>query len=871
DSTKKTTNKALSRDAYNQQIYDSTSAIDAFSRDTSNQKIYDRKPAKEALSRDAYNQKIYDTTSAIDALSRDAYNQQIYDINSAKDASSRDTSNQKIYDIKPSKEALSRDAYNQQIYESASAKDAQSRDPYNQQIYDSTSSKDAYNQKIYDSKPAKEALSRDAYSQKINDSTSSKDGYNQKIYDSKPAKEALSKDAYNQKFYDTISAKETLSRDAFNQKINDTSSAKESSPRDANNQQINDTKPAKNSEQIYSEQYLSSKPSKRSGSILYEETFEHIRTVSEASGKDNLPNIKPGSTSISDDFYAKFGSNEFQRPSQQFSEFLPNQKHSDNIKKSKNQGYRTQSSKNSLQNQLYPTSYPDAKSNVVITQGYPDMVSQIYPSDRKTSAIRPNESTAAQSYVDNLVNQGSSDLSTQFTNAKMYSQGTDGYNQTLDSRKINNVVSSDAGLHGSVYIGDNFSNQSSIIKDVLKTATKITNGIDYPTILPSDNLNNLATSPWSNLYPSANYSSQAKDLENQALNELDKLVSNLSSSAKDDKIDWNRVQDGYSTEDALNKAGLMKNYVSSLIEHEKTKSIQLEQLDAAFGQKFDQNLDKLSVLDGVIDRVVNQNKVLENRNESASYSISVISDLVNEIKNNIRSRNLNLDEFQTGHKIIIKTTRRLPPKVISQSATNVADCSNRSFSGKKRVSSSHLSGSRTRVYELGVDKESKQNSLNSDLFNSKQNVDYSVHSYEPIVDGSLGKASTEKINKYLSVINTGIKNNDLIQIHPLLNNKTGINTKTNSGRASLSVKEPVVIGSSNYLQEVSQHFGGLKVTDFPMYVQGLEFKKSKKSRGSGLKKSESLVKQTVNNASNIQFVKVNSAAPVSQLNPIKTQ
>lgn len=40
-----------------------------------------------------------------------------------------------------------------------------------------------------------------------------------------------------------------------------------------------------------------------------------------------------------------------------------------------------------------------------------------------------------------------------------------------------------------------------------------------------------------------------------------------------------------------------------------------------------------------------------------------------------------------------------------------------------------------------------------------------------------------------------------------------------------------MIGSNNYLEEVSKHFGGLKVTDFPMYVQGLEFKKSKKESG----------------------------------------
>lgn len=89
--------------------------------------------------------------------------------------------------------------------------------------------------------------------------------------------------------------------------------------------------------------------------------------------------------------------------------------------------------------------------------------------------------------------------------------------------------------------------------------------------------------------------------------------------------------------------------------------------------------------------------------------------------------------------------------------------------------------STARVYGV-ASKESKRQSIShaADLFNSKSTMNYSVKSFDPLIADSIGKPSVEQINKYLSVVNTGVKNTDLIQIHPLLNNKTEIKTKTGS-------------------------------------------------------------------------------------------
>ncbi|CAF0784851.1 unnamed protein product [Brachionus calyciflorus] len=500
----------------------------------------------------------------------------------------------------------------------------------------------------------------------------------------------------------------------------------------------------------------------QSKSILYEETFEHIRTVSQASNRDNFVQIKPGSMSATDGYLNKFTQGKY-----------------------------------STAEHLIPTFTEDAY-----------------------------RSTTTQLAGTNLSN----------------------------------------GLQGSVYVGENLNNQSSVINDVLVTASKISNDqTPYSTISP--NLNNFKTTSLTNLNTEYfNINRQLNDLEDQTLNELDKFTNLITNSIKEDRIDWSKVNDGYKTVDDLNKADTVKAYLTSLIDEQKNKSEKSE------------NTDNLNKLNTFIDRAINHKQDLARtyEKESATDCLNLLKSLVDEVKNIVKTKTVVSEQFKTGHKIIIKTTRRLPSRIVSQSATNVANCNNRSLGkkgGKKRVSYSVLdNNSKTRVYELGTGKSINQNlDQSNDVFNTKHTVDYSVQAFDPLVDPEIGKPSVERINKYLSVFNTGVKNTDLIQIHPLLNSKTEINKTTSSKATPVPVvSEPVIIDSNNYLEEVSKHFGGLKVTDFPLYVQGLEIKQSKSSSKNGLQKSESKSKQTVTN-SKFQYAKVNSATSATQSTAIRAQ
>lgn len=66
-----------------------------------------------------------------------------------------------------------------------------------------------------------------------------------------------------------------------------------------------------------------------------------------------------------------------------------------------------------------------------------------------------------------------------------------------------------------------------------------------------------------------------------------------------------------------------------------------------------------------------------------------------------------------------------------------------------------------------------------DLFNAKNgSLNYLVKPFDAahVAESVGGKPSQEQVNKYLTVVNTGVKNPDLIQIHPLLSSKTEIKT-----------------------------------------------------------------------------------------------
>ena len=100
---------------------------------------------------------------------------------------------------------------------------------------------------------------------------------------------------------------------------------------------------------------------------------------------------------------------------------------------------------------------------------------------------------------------------------------------------------------------------------------------------------------------------------------------------------------------------------------------------------------------------------------------------------------------------------------------------------RKKITYSYLDNYNptTRVYELSdTDQLDLKGENVIDLFSSNKDLSYLLKPFDPAIAESMGKPSLEQINKYLSIINTGVKNTDLIQIHPLLNTQTTIKNQS---------------------------------------------------------------------------------------------
>jgi hypothetical protein len=91
----------------------------------------------------------------------------------------------------------------------------------------------------------------------------------------------------------------------------------------------------------------------------------------------------------------------------------------------------------------------------------------------------------------------------------------------------------------------------------------------------------------------------------------------------------------------------------------------------------------------------------------------------------------------------------------------------------------------TKVYEIPnngkVNKENVSKTQNLNSFNNSYLLNYSLKPFEPVNPSEqITRASVDQINKYLSVFNTGVQNNDLVQIHPILNSHSKIKSKYES-------------------------------------------------------------------------------------------
>lgn len=317
------------------------------------------------------------------------------------------------------------------------------------------------------------------------------------------------------------------------------------------------------------------------------------------------------------------------------------------------------------------------------------------------------------------------------------------------------------------------------------------------------------------------------------LNELEHFLqrSLIHHRTSDNTIDWTTIRAEYTQHP--DRPELMRRYVASLLDERaraSTKSsnntikptstttsvIAASTISRLPGTPVGNDEEKLKAVDDFVDSVINRKrqketdrslrlldllleKLVERRREDVSVSETELRGLeayVQQMRTNHPSRH-------PGNKIIIRTTRKLPAKVY------ITGGDGRNLV-RKKITYSYLDNYRptTRVYEVagnsvlyndakgapmvvpsgpGVGANPSSSSAQTaaaslsnmpthtiDLFNAKNSLNYLVKPFDAHIAESIGKPSHEQINKYLSVINTGVKNPDLIQIHPLLNNKTEI-------------------------------------------------------------------------------------------------
>ena len=278
-----------------------------------------------------------------------------------------------------------------------------------------------------------------------------------------------------------------------------------------------------------------------------------------------------------------------------------------------------------------------------------------------------------------------------------------------------------------------------------------------------------------------------KHNDDDALKELDKFLQRLGSNMDKDKksVDWPKLSDQYSKKEEKDKPDLMKKYVNGLLD-KNTKS-----------GRDSPDTDKLKLLDNLINKLVNkpeaEAKQADGKQSSQSgldkSKLDELDDMIKRLKDELKNwkpvkkpdaiKNSVIENDSSNNKIIIKTTRQLPSRVY----TTCSDKESKQFV-KKKIVYSYLDDYKpsTRVYEVMANGEKVANDANVphtyDLFNSTNSLNYSLKPFDPAIADSFGKPSVDQINKYLSVVNTGVKNSDLIQIHPLLNSQTQIKNQS---------------------------------------------------------------------------------------------
>ncbi len=256
--------------------------------------------------------------------------------------------------------------------------------------------------------------------------------------------------------------------------------------------------------------------------------------------------------------------------------------------------------------------------------------------------------------------------------------------------------------------------------------------------------------------------------DKDALRELDGFVNVLRSSLSGyGRIDWDSISRVYSSPDGQQKADLMKKFVNGLTSERKANSSNQDLNDA------------LSKLDDFVSRIIIKHNIKQSEHHKFDDDVSSLSEIEELVRNlkdiltnwkrvklpdEIKEHVFNVD----GNKIVIRTTRKLPSKVYSTGKDG-----GKNYLKKNIIYSYTDDYDSSKLFELSSNNVSGTDNFMSeqqsfDLFNAKYGLNYTLKSYDPVILDSLGKPSVEQVSKYVSMINTGVKNNTLIQIHPIM-------------------------------------------------------------------------------------------------------
>jgi hypothetical protein len=360
--------------------------------------------------------------------------------------------------------------------------------------------------------------------------------------------------------------------------------------------------------------------------------------------------------------------------------------------------------------------------------------------------------------------------------------------QPSESNFSNGVIRQPGNQRPSNRVGLSYTDLTEPSQNIGKISDpKLLSYKDFDLLLPSDKIKGSPSTPFEYIkiggekdviIKNAEKTPKSYEILNQSLDftkfndeevpkVLEKLISRVSSSIDEDtcSVNLKNLSESYQNPEDNEKLDLLKKFRNSLKPNKDDE-------------------ERLKLLDKLIEKLLKP----DDSHIPAKETISHLEGIKSRFKDIPKRYARSPDSIKksiidvNSNKIIIKTTRKLPSKVYTT-------CNSRDTKQflKKKIVYSYQDDLKpnTKVYEIPnngkVNKENVSKTQNLNSFNNSYLLNYSLKPFEPVNPSEqITRASVDQINKYLSVFNTGVQNNDLVQIHPILNSHSKIKSKYES-------------------------------------------------------------------------------------------